>query len=172
MAASSAALLMAVACSKPAETRVDAGAEQNGRPTSPRAGVKVPMPEGWRAEIGADQSFLSGPPDRTILRVDLRPGAAGSFPTPDGLERAFAVGLPNARIERERFIEGKDFVGVRLDLSPVFADGGAPRHHDVFIGARRVGKDLFLCSTAPGASEPELEQAEKSCSELSWSEAR
>lgn len=107
-----------------------------------------------------------------MLRVDLRPGAAESFPTPDALERSFAAGLKVTRVERQRVIDSAGFVGLRLKLAAPDEDGGPSSPHGVFIGARRIGKDLFLCATAPGATEAELDQAEKSCDELTWSDGR
>lgn len=130
------------------------------------------MPEGWRAEPGPDASLVAGPAGRTILRVDQRPGASATFPSPEALERAFAAGLPVTRIDRERVVDDKDFVGLRLNLAPPQPDGGEGPHHDVFLGARRIGKDLFLCATAPGATEAELELAQNCCEQLTWSDGR
>lgn len=171
-AASFATLLFVCACSKPAGTSTDGGATASNGTAQKRSGVKVPLPEGWRAELGPEQSLLAGPAGRTILRVDLRPGAAREFPSPDALERAFAAGMPVTRIERERVIDSADFVGLRLDLSPPETDGGVVHHHDVFIGAKKIAKDLFLCATTAGSTEAELDLAENSCAELSWSGSR
>ncbi|MFL5321479.1 MAG: hypothetical protein ACJ790_17590 [Myxococcaceae bacterium] len=168
-----AALLGAVGlgCSRPAVTTTsDAG---QGRATSSpaRAGVKVPLPEGWRADIGVDQSFVAGPPGRAVLRVDLRPGAAASFPTADELQKSFSDALKNARVQREDTTTEADFVAVRLDVFSHF-DGGTEHPHDVLLGARKIGGDLFLCSSAPGANEAELDLALKACRDLEWTTAQ
>lgn len=159
--------LLFFACSRPAEKpATDAG---QGR-ASARAGVKVPLPEGWHAEVGADQSFRAGPAGRVVLRVDLRPGSGGDFPSTDQLELAFTSGLKDTRVVRESSVEDADYAAVRLELARV-ADGGSATPHDVYLGARRVGNDLFLCATEPGASEAELDLAAKACRDLSYSAA-
>lgn len=80
--------------------------------------------------------------------------------------------MPVTRIERERVIQSHDFVGLRLHLSTPESDGGVVPRHDVFLGARRVGKDLFLCATMTGATEGELDLAEESCKDLTYADGR
>lgn len=121
------------------------------------------LPEGWRADAVGGRVLLAGPAGRPVLRVDGRPGEAAEFPTAPALESAFRRGLPAGTVRRVAGGEVRpDFVAVRLEVVPgPDAGWGAPR--DIFLGARRVGKDLFLCSSEPGASDPELDDAEEAC---------
>jgi hypothetical protein len=129
-----------------------------------RAGVHFKaLPEGWRADAADGRVLLAGPAGRPVLRVDGHPGAAGEFPTAEGLEAAFRRGLPSGTVRRVAGGESRaDFVSVRLEVTPgPDAGWGTPR--DVFLGARKVGKHLFLCSSEPGASDPEMDDAEEAC---------
>lgn len=129
-------------------------------PQQPKGGVKVSLPEGWSAQIAADHSFQAGPRGRPVLRIDLRPGAAELFPSEAQLQAALIEQLgaplsfqsqkgPNAHVLRYRF-------------EP---DAGPATH--ALVGAKRVGEDLFLCASLPGASEQELTLAAEACLGLS-----
>lgn len=131
---------------------------------SSRAGVHLKaLPEGWRADAVGGRLLLAGPAGRPVLRVDGRPGEASGFPTAEALEAAFRQGLPSGTLRRVRAGAPRaDFVSVRLEVMPG-ADAGWGTPRDIFLGARRVGKDLFLCASEPGASAPELDDAEEAC---------
>jgi hypothetical protein len=95
--------------------------------------------------------------------VEGRPGAASDFPTPEELEGAFRRGVPSGQVRRVAGGEVRsEFVSVRLEVMPG-PDAGWVTPRDIFLGARRVGKDLFLCSSEPGASDPEMDDAEEAC---------
>jgi hypothetical protein len=121
------------------------------------------LPEGWRADAVEGRVLLAGPAGRPVLRVEGRPGAAAEFPTAERLEGAFRSGVTSGTVRRVAGSEARpDFVGVRLEVTPLPDAGwGTPR--DIFLGARRVGKELFLCSSEPGASDPEMDDAEEAC---------
>src|SRR5262245_4964039 len=61
------------------------GGEATERPSSLRAGVKVPLPQGWSALVAADGSFQAGPPGRPVLRVDVRRGEGEQMPSVEDL---------------------------------------------------------------------------------------
>ena len=170
---------LAPACSereKPPESVVapapDAGA--GGRNVPPRSGVKVPLPPGWTAQLGADDSFQAGPPGRTVLRVDIRPGAGEQLPDPeqlaDGVSEqfaqptadwkwGFAVSLDQEEGDSRRSL-------VRITVAPKLADGGVGAQWPALVGAKRVGQDLFLCATLPEASPEEVRLATEACREI------
>ncbi len=63
--------------------------------------------------------------------------------------------------------EGDDQVAlVRITLAPKLADGGLGPHGPALLGARRVGADLFLCATLPGASAEEVRLATEACRDI------
>ena len=138
-------------------------------PVSPGAAAARPevhlkaLPEGWRADAVEGRVLLAGPAGRPVLRVEGRPGEAARFPTAEELESAFRKGIPAGTVKRVAGGEVRaDFVAVRLEVLPAPDAGwGAPR--DIFLGARRVGKDLYLCSSEPGASDPEMDDAQEAC---------
>ena len=142
---------------KPIDVELDAG-----RPV--RAGVRVPLPDGWTARVGSDQSLRAGPQDRVVLRIDQRAGERREFPTARELEEGLRASVPGAHVERISAVEEADFVIVQLKLYPP-RDGGA-RPVPIALGARRMGDDLFLCATEPGASEDEVEKAALACGQL------
>jgi hypothetical protein len=133
-------------------------------PATPRAGVKVPLPEGWSAQLAADGSFQAGPRGRPVLRVDIRPGQAAAFLDTEALAdevparfKGFAVSL-DAEDERS-----KDFSLVRVTLALLLPDGGHGRDVPALFAAKRMGPDLFLCATLPGASAEEVRLASDAC---------
>ncbi len=131
----------------------------------PRVGVKVPLPDGWSAQLAEDRSFRAGPPGHAVLRIDLRPGSAGLIPSADALQKQLKEGLFPERMVLLQQVAERDFAVV-VYLIPPPEDGGAREGVQAMLGAKRIGKDLFLCSTVPGASEPEVEEAAKACREL------
>jgi hypothetical protein len=63
--------------------------------------------------------------------------------------------------------EGDEQVAlVRITLAPKLADGGIGPHGPALLGARRVGDDLFLCATLPGASTEEVRLATEACRDI------
>ena len=144
-----------------------------GEATRPPAGSGAPaaravvhlkvLPEGWRADTVAARVMLAGPVGRPVLRVECFPGRGGEFPSAAELEGSFSRALPGGAVRRIPGGEERaDFVAVRLELQRL-PDGGSGGTRDVFLGARRVGKDLYLCATEPGASDPEMDDAQEGC---------
>lgn len=153
--------LWAAACREPPAP----GAEKAPAP-APAANVSVLLPEGWVGKLDADQSFMAGPPGRSVLRIDYRKGAAEALPSVDAMRREFE--LASARKVKE--LGRTEAEGVRILVlgltGPV--DGGAAGQggDPVMLGARLSGEDLFLCATLPGASEEDVERAKAACAAL------
>ena len=121
------------------------------------------LPEGWRADSVSPRELFAGPAGRPVLRVEAFPGKGGDFPSAAELEAFFTRALPGASVRRVPGGEERaDFVAVRLEVQKL-PDGGTGVPRDVLLGARRVEKDLFLCATEPGASDPELDNAQEAC---------
>ena len=138
---------------RPLPRREQASGGSTERPSSPRAGVKVPLPQGWSALVAADASFQAGPPGRPVLRVDHRKGEGDHMPSVEEL----ADSHPRA-VLRVPGVAGPR--GGRRARSPWCASPWRPswRTEDSGLdgpgaaGRRRVGGRLFLCATLPGAS--------------------
>ena len=151
----------------------DAGSASAARKAS-RSGVKVPLPPGWTAQLGPDDSFQAGPAGRAVLRVDIRPGAAAQLPDTEALaERVpkqftqptaewkwgFAVSLDQEEGDSRRSL-------VRITVAPKLPDGGVGEQWPALVGAKRAGKDLFLCSTLPNVSAEEVRLATEACRDI------
>jgi hypothetical protein len=133
------------------------------RPASLRAGVKVPLPSGWSAQVAADGSFQAGPPGRATLRVDLRPGEGSRLPSAETLAHDVRAQLKDFAVSLDQE-EGTDtFTWVHVTLAPKLADGGVGAQAPSFFGARRVSDDLFLCASLPGASGEEVRLGSEAC---------
>jgi hypothetical protein len=134
------------------------------RPTAQRrVGVKVPMPEGWTAQVAQDGSFQFGPPGHPVLRVDLRPGEGDKLPSPDGLAETLLKPFAGFAVSLDQEQEGEDFSLLWVTLAPRLEDGGPGEEWPALFGAKRVAGDLFLCATLPGASAEEVRQAADAC---------
>ena len=146
----------------PAPAQASASAE--ARPTPPRrVGVKVPMPPGWTAQVAPDGSFQFGPPGHPVLRVDLRPGQGAQLPSAEALVESMAKSFEGYERSLDQEEGGEDFTLVRVTLAPRLGDGGLGAEYPALFGARRVGKDLFLCATLPGVGTDEVYQATEAC---------
>lgn len=137
-----------------------------------RVGVKVPMPPGWTAQVAPDGSFQFGPPGRTVLRVDLRPGQGSALPSPDELLQSVEQSFQGFGHSLEGKEGGADFSLVRLKLVPRLGDGGQGSEYPALFGARRVEKDLFLCATLPGVSADEVHQAAEACRGIEFQQSK
>ncbi|MBM7112534.1 hypothetical protein [Archangium primigenium] len=128
-----------------------------------RVGVKVPLPPGWSAQPTRDGSLQFGPAQHPVLRVDLRANEGAELPTPeallDSVSRAFE-GFTRLETRAER---GQDYALVRLMLAATRGDAGVGVAHPALLGARRVGRDLFLCATLPGVTVDEVQSAAEAC---------
>jgi len=140
--------------------RVDEGAAS---PPPRRVGVKVPLPPGWSAQPTQDGSLQFGPSQHPVLRVDLRPDEGASLPEPEALLDSVARAFEGFERSDSRAERGEDFVLVRVMLSAPRDDAGVGEAHPAFIGARRVGRDLFLCASLPGVTVEEVQRAAEAC---------
>lgn len=141
----------------------DAGSEASARPAAPRTGVKVPLPQGWSAQVAADGSFQAGPPGKPILRVDIRPGEGEKMPNSDTLHQELLKKMPEQAISLDQEEDEPNVALLRVTLAPKLADGGVGPHAPALFGARRVGNDLFLCATLPGITYEDVRLAAESC---------
>jgi len=140
--------------------------EGEGRPSSIRSGVKVPLPEGWSAQVAPDESFQAGPPGRPVLRVDLRRGDGEQMPSVDALAERVRDELKDFELSFDQEEETERYSLLRITLAPQLADGGVGLEAPGFFGARRVGNDLFLCASLPGASPEEVRLATEACRDI------
>ncbi len=140
-------------------------AERAGEIPAPqrRVGVKVPMPPGWTALVAPDGSFQFGPPGHAVLRVDLRPGQGSALPSPEELLQTLEKSFGGFERSVEQKEGGPDFSLVRVELTPRLPDGGPGSQYPALFGARRVGKDLFLCATLPDITADEVHLAAEAC---------
>ena len=150
----------------------EAGAPEQRPVPQRRVGVKVPMPPGWTAQVAQDGSFQFGPPDRPVLRVDLRPGQGSTLPSPEALAQSVAKSFEGFEQVLEQQAGGADFSVVRVMLTPKLEDGGMGARYPALFGARRVEKDLFLCATFPGVSADEVLQATEACRGIEFQQPR
>ncbi|MBF5045402.1 hypothetical protein FGE12_23550 [Aggregicoccus sp. 17bor-14] len=175
-----AAAVLALGCSgrggdaaSVAQEPPDAGVAPRGSP-APRAGVKVPLPPGWTAQLGADGSFQAGPAGRAVLRVDIRPGAGAQLPDTETLAASvpqqfaqptadwkwgFAASLDQEEGDARRTL-------VRVTVAPKLPDGGVGPQWPALVGAKRAGDDLFLCSTLPNVTGDEVRLATEACRDI------
>jgi len=161
------ALLLALGCKREAE------APPPPRPDAhPSRGVKVPLADGWSARLGAEQSLTVGPPDRAVLRIDLRPGAAAAKPDSAALARLFLSGLDGgagALAVKKKDQDGFSWVSFKISLGSGGPRGAGAPGEPALLGAKVLGDDLFLCATLPGATESEVESAAKACEGIAYS---
>lgn len=131
-----------------------------------RAGAKVPLPDGWSASVAADGSFQAGPPGRPVLRVDIRRGEGAQMPSSEKLADSVREQFSQFEVSLDQE-EGDDQVAlVRITLAPKLEDGGLGMHAPAMLGAKRVGEDLFLCATLPGAETEEVRLATEACRDI------
>jgi hypothetical protein len=135
-------------------------------PSPLRAGVKVPLPPGWTALVAADGSFQAGPPGRQVLRVDVRRGEGEKMPSVEALTDAIRQQFSEFQVSLDQEKGGEQVALVRITLAPKLTDGGVGPHGSALLGARRVGEDLFLCATLPGASTDEVRLATEACRDI------
>jgi hypothetical protein len=141
-----------------------ASSDSGGRGSSLRSGVKVPLPDGWSAQVAPDESFQAGPPGRPVLRVDLRRGQGEQLPSVDALADRVREELKGYELSLDQEEEEPGgYALLRITFAPKFADGGVGVQAPGFFGARRVGSDLFLCASLPGASPEDVRLATESC---------
>ncbi len=141
--------------------------EEAARNSGMRSGVKVPLPDGWSAQVAVDDSFQAGPPGQPVLRVDLRRGEGAQLPSPDDLAQRVREELKDFELSLDQEEEEKDSYSLlRITMAPKLPDGGVGVQAPAFFGARRVGSDLFLCASLPGASAEDVRLATEACRDI------
>lgn len=148
-----------------------ASVEPTERLSPLRAGVKVPLPPGWSALVAADGSFQAGPPGRPVIRVDVRRGEGEKMPSVEELTGAIRQQFSGFHVSLDQEEGDEQVALVRITLAPKLADGGLGLHAPALLGARRIGPDLFLCATLPGANAEEVRLATEACRDIQVQEA-
>jgi hypothetical protein len=126
-----------------------------GKPPGPArpGGLKVPLPEGWKAAAGDDGVLRVRTEGREVMTLEVRPDA--QLPLSDALEMAVAEGggeslgalaLPDGVLMRFRVSTGAEGV----------------------LGVRRFGGRRLLCASEPAAQQNELKTVAQLCSEAEW----
>lgn len=141
------------------------------RESSPRSGVKVPMPDGWSAQVAPDDSVQAGPPGRPVLRVDMRRGQGAQKPSADALADKVREELKGFEVSLDQEEETEGYTLLRITLAPKLTDGGIGAQTPGFFGARRLGDDLVLCASLPGASPEDVLEATEACRKISLQSA-
>jgi len=131
-----------------------AGKGGGPEPAPPRpAGLKVPLPEGWRATAGDDGVLHVKLEGREVMTMEVRGDSA--LPATDALEGAIAesggeslgaLALPDGVLLRFRVSTGAEGV----------------------LGVRRFAGHRLLCSSEPMAQQAELKTVARLCSEAEW----
>ncbi|HVG57957.1 MAG TPA: hypothetical protein VNA24_05340 [Hyalangium sp.] len=143
-----------------------ASLEPTERPSTPRAGVKVPLPPGWSALVAADGSFQAGPQGRPVIRVDVRRGEGEKMPSVEELTGSIRQQFSDFHVSLDQEEGDGQVALVRVTLAPKLMDGGLGPHAPALLGARRIGPDLFLCATLPGATAEEVRLATEACRDI------
>lgn len=142
-----AALLFASAC--PSSEGGGAGSGKPGR----SGGLKVPLPEGWKASASDDGVLRVRTEGRDVMTMEVR--ADSALPLTDALEGAVASGggeslgalaLPDGVLLRFRVATGAEGV----------------------LGVRRFAGRRLLCASEPTAQQVELKTVARLCSEAEW----
>jgi len=166
-AAALALAVLALGCPRKKEETEPAMSHEASSPRTPRTGVRVPLPPGWSAQVGADTSFQAGPPGKPVLRVDLRPGEGASLPSPKQLTAFLGTPFRDFTVSLDQEEGTKALTLVRLTIAPRWPDGGIGPEAPALLGAKRVGDDLFLCASLPGADAEQVRLATEACRDIS-----
>lgn len=171
LAALSALLLAGSACKPSRDTAAPTKPPAQSEPDSEASGIRVSLPEGWSGETGNGSTFRAGPGARRILDIERWPGRGAEVPTRDALERYLKERLAPALplVHQHQADEGGLLVLYSI-VSPTASanggrDGGTPSG-PALLGLKRVGDDLFLCATRPGAQQEDVEAAFAACAQL------
>lgn len=132
-----------------------------------RSGLRVPLPPGWVAEEGRAGALKAGPRGRTVLLLEHQ----GARPLPGPQEFEEVVRAQGGELLEVKRTETAALVRYRVAAGPGGAGEGEARAQ-AFLGARTLdgpgGPRLFLCASAPAASDAELKVAEGVCKDLKW----
>jgi hypothetical protein len=134
------------------------------KPAGPaaRAGIHVPLPEGWVVAAQSGSALKAGPRGRSVLRVDVRVGdPTRPLPSPLSLAEEFSKDASALRATVVSEVAEKDLSLVLLEVS---RQGSRAR---AMLGVKRLGRQLLLCASEPGSSEEEVNSATEACRGLS-----
>lgn len=129
----------------------------SGGPSSRASGLKVPLPEGWRASATDDGVLHVRTEGREVMTMEVR--ADSALPASEALEAAIgegggeslgALALPDGVLMRFRVATGAEGV----------------------LGVRRFGGRRLLCASEPGAQQVELKTVARLCSDAEASAAQ
>jgi hypothetical protein len=113
-------------------------------------------------------SFRAGPSSRWVLQIERKPGAGYHLPSVEQLKSDFIQDFPGGVVSTQvEKTSGEVSILVFLLSGPV-EDGGS-RSTAVMLGAKRIGPDLYLCSTVPGQTLADAQLAASACEGL-WIE--
>jgi hypothetical protein len=128
--------------------------------------VKVPLPPGWSALVAADGSFQAGPPGQPVLRVDVKRGEGDKMPSVEALANSIRQQFSGFQVSLDQEEGDEQVALVRITLAPKLEDGGLGPEGPALLGARRMGEDLFLCATLPGANSEDVRLATEACRDI------
>ncbi|MFO0595184.1 MAG: hypothetical protein U0228_07765 [Myxococcaceae bacterium] len=117
---------------------------------APPPGLRVPVPDGWKASSTAS-GLLVGPAGRVVLQLE-----STSRPFPEAQAFVDALEAEGVEIHEKESVE--TFIGVRYSVD----------HREAFLGVRQTGPRTIWCSTTGSASSEEVEAAMTVCRSLSW----
>lgn len=126
----------------------------------------MPLPQGWSALVAADSSFQAGPPGHPVLRVDVRRGEGDHLPSVEELTGSIRKQFSEFQVSLDQEEGDEKVTLIRITVAPKLTDGGLGPHGPALMGAKRVGEDLFLCATLPGASAEEVRLATEACRDI------
>ncbi|MBK7857305.1 MAG: hypothetical protein IPJ65_01525 [Archangiaceae bacterium] len=130
-----------------------AGGGGSTKPPQRHGGLKVPLPEGWKASASDDGVLHVKTEGREVMTMEVRSDA--SLPATDTIEGAIAEGggeslgalaLPDGVLLRFRVSTGAEGV----------------------LGVRRFSSHRLLCSSEPMTQQAELKTVARLCSEAEW----
>jgi hypothetical protein len=98
--------------------------------------------------------------------VDIRRGEGAKLPSVEELTDSIRQQFSDFQVSLDQEEGDAQVTLVRITVAPKLTDGGLGPHGPALIGARRIGEDLFLCATLPGASGEEVRLATEACREI------
>jgi hypothetical protein len=96
----------------------------------------------------------------------MRRGEGEELPSVEELAGSIRQQFSGFQVSLDQEEGGEQTALVRVTLAPKLTDGGLGPHGPALLGARRVGDDLFLCATLPGASTEEVLLATEACRDI------
>lgn len=124
-----------------------------------RGGLRVALPPGWTATAITDAVLNLGPKGRAVMSVERTTLTA--LPDPQELAARFGKALDGATPKTLDVRSGPDSTVWIFQV-----EGAGGNRWTGALGAHRVSGTIFLCATAPGASDAEIMAAARSCETL------